>query len=105
MTGKELGHTIVVGGKKASSGFSPLKVARTSPEFIAQLLEHAARETLDDEQKNVLITVLAGLPDAATVHDLENAILEYPDLTNILKTLHKMQTEGVFAGLISNPAD
>ncbi|ANF89315.1 hypothetical protein A7J50_6023 (plasmid) [Pseudomonas antarctica] len=101
MSSKKRGHTLILGGKAEPSGFSPLKVARTSPEFMVQLLELTAGKSLDDEQKQTVITVLAGLPEDATVMDLENALAQYQGLAPIFKALQQMQIEGVHAGFFA----
>lgn len=105
MSSKERGHTLILGSEKKPSSFSPLKVARTSPEFMVQLLEHVAGKSLDDEQKQAVLAVLAALPEGATVRDLENAVVKDQGLAPIFKALQRMQIEGVHAGLFSKSAD
>lgn len=94
-------------------GFNPLDVARTAPEFMVEFLERAAEITFDDWQKQAVHSVLAELPQGATMRDLYEAIKakeaaalgitpeQYEGLEPLFRALQKMQEEGKMAGLFA----
>lgn len=104
------GNSFLFGANKKPSGFDPLAAARRESVFMLQLLEHAAGVTLDENQRATFISVLADLPEGATVIDLLDAILgiepeEYKPLEPLFKALQRMQEQGVYAGLFEQRVD
>lgn len=113
----EARHTIILGGDAEMSRFNPLEAARNAPEFMVQLLEQSAGIKLDDEKKKVVLSILADLPEGATMRDLYEAIKveeaasigikpeQYEALAPLFEALRRMQAEGVHAGLFDQRAD
>lgn len=97
--------------------FNPLEAARTSPEFIVQLLEQAIGAQLSAEKKTSILAVVSELPEDATMRDLYEAIKgqeaaslgltaeQYEILTPVLDRLQGLLVPGAYAGLFEQPAD
>jgi hypothetical protein len=106
------GHFVIAPGDAKPSTFNPLIFARKSPEFLVQLLEQSAGVTLEDKPKQALFTVLAGLPENASMRDLLDAITvqeaaslgmtveQYEALSPLLMALQQMQSQGLYAALL-----
>lgn len=75
------------------------------------MLEQSAGVKLNDAKKTVMLTILANLPEGATMRDLYEAIQleeatsigikpeQYEALAPLLEALGRMQAEGVHAHL------
>ncbi|MBJ2259190.1 hypothetical protein [Pseudomonas psychrophila] len=108
---RDIRHTLILGGDAQSFSFNPLEAARKSPEFMVQMLEQSAGVKLNDAKKTVMLTILANLPEGATMRDLYEAIQleeatsigikpeQYEALAPLLEALGRMQAEGVHAHL------
>lgn len=110
-------HTIILGGSVQPLRLDPLEAARSSPEFIVQLLEQYAGMKLNDEKKQLVLSILAGHPEGATMRDLYEAIKveeaasigikpeQYEALAPLVEALRRMQEEGIHVGLFDQRAD
>ncbi|WP_426158049.1 hypothetical protein [Pseudomonas sp. TSRC2-2] len=110
-------HMIILGGSVEPLRLDPLEAARSSPEFIVQLLEQYAGVKLNDEKKQLVLSILSGLPEGATMRDLYEAIKvkeaasigikpeQYDALAPLFEALCRMQKEGVHVGLFDQRAD
>ncbi|MHC5195086.1 hypothetical protein ACYSUW_15125 [Pseudomonas frederiksbergensis] len=99
------------------SKFNPLEAARTSPEFIVQLLEEVIGAKLSAEKKTSILAVVSELPEDATMRDLYEAIKvqeaaslgvtadQYEALSPVFDALQGLLAPGAYAGLFEQPAD
>jgi hypothetical protein len=100
-----------------SSTYNPLEATRTAPEFLVKFLEQSIGAKLTSEKKTVVLSILAELPEGATMRDLYEAIKaqeaasigvtpeQYMALSPLLMALQGMQAQGLYAGIFEQPAD
>ncbi|TPG88088.1 hypothetical protein EAH72_33730 [Pseudomonas caspiana] len=117
ITPGEVGHALILGGDAELSRFNPLEAARTAPEFMVQLLEQASGITLGGDEKKAVLSVLADLPEGATMRDLLDAIKakeaaslgitaeQYEALSPLFQALQRILAEGVHTGLFTQHPD
>jgi hypothetical protein len=93
------------------SEFNPLAVTRTSPEFLVGFLEQIIDAKLTAEKKAAVLSVMADLPDGATMLDLYEAIKaqeaatlgitpeQYEGLSPALEALQGLLAPGAHSGI------